>query len=161
MNNLNIIKALKESIDKENWYAALFVALTIPDIFGNIDKPNSSVGKRYIEWYNTYVKTNNSFLTGANCYALRCAALHEGKQNISGQYAKDSDDILNDFEFIFPLKGIMIHNNRKGDKLQLQVDKICEEILFGAEKYIATKGACIKDELVLKELDWSKSFSIF
>lgn len=161
-DDLNIILALKESIEKENWYAALFVALTIPDIFGKIDEPrNNNVGARYIKWYNSYVKTKSSFLSGPNCYALRCAVLHEGKQDISEQRAKDLDDVLNGFDFVIVPPGITIHNNRRGDKLQLQVSEICKEMLYAAETYIKTNCANIKNELVIRKIDFSKGGIIF
>ena len=46
----HFISAVNKSLENENWYAALFIALTLPDICGKIQYPylNSSE-KRYVQ----------------------------------------------------------------------------------------------------------------
>ncbi len=139
-----LIKSVELSIHNKNWYSALTLALTLPDIAGKIEYPNLSSGKRYIQWFENYMmdsyksnigpkRTEHIFLTGNDCYALRCAYLHEGKSDIVEQRVRD---VLEDFEFLIPSNGWKIHNNQKNNKLQLQVDIFCQDILNGINKWL-------------------------
>ena len=59
------------------------------------------------------------FLSGADCYALRCAFLHEGRDEITDQRA---GEVLDAFAFVVPPAGSAIHSNQNNQTLQLQVD---------------------------------------
>lgn len=67
-------------------YSALGVALTIPDICGNIAYPKAACGERYIRWFNEYVSPINCLQSGEDyrlfdgdiCFQLRGAYLHSG-----------------------------------------------------------------------------------
>jgi hypothetical protein len=72
------------------------------------------------------------FLTGGDFYALRCAYLHQGEDDITGQSAQD---VLERFQFVVPQEGRVVHNNRGDGELQLQVDIFCEEICEGVEQW--------------------------
>ena len=96
----HFIEALESSLDTQNWYSVLFISLTLPDICGKIDEPNETSKKRTINWFNKYLKpiyTSNIgadhrehiFLSGSDFYALRCAYLHEGSDDITSQNAQD------------------------------------------------------------------------
>lgn len=66
-------------------YSALGVALTLPDICGNIAYPRTSVATHYKKWYDEYVSPINAirpddgFMTvdGEVCYKLRCACISD------------------------------------------------------------------------------------
>lgn len=62
---------------------------------------------------------DTSFLNGGDCYALRCAVLHEGSDDIVEQRAREA---LERFEFYEPAPGLRMHCNQIGVRLQLQVD---------------------------------------
>jgi len=134
-----LINSIESSINNENWHAALLVALIIPDIAGKIEYPVSSSSKRYAMWFDKYVgdqykakigpkKSEHIFLTGNDCYALRCAYLHEGITDITQQRARD---VLDEFIFVVPPKGTMVHCNLIDKKLQLQVENFCNDIING------------------------------
>ena len=88
-------RAVEESLATSNWYSALMVALALPDIAARIDDPSKSSTKRYAEWVDRHLSpkyTKNigpspgtiyQFLGGGDCYALRCAFLHEGGDDVS------------------------------------------------------------------------------
>ena len=67
-------------------YSALGMALTLPDICGNIAYPKMGTGERYRKWFDEFAlplgnwPTESDFITlnGAVCYKLRCAYLHKG-----------------------------------------------------------------------------------
>lgn len=131
------IEAIDRSAVAGNWYGALFVALSLPDICGKIDQPGeNSSQRRYAAWFDKYVRPKYThrvgadrqehvFLGGNDCYALRCAYLHEGSDNTSLQKAKEA---VERFHFIVAPKGCTIHCNMIDTKLQLQVDIFCEDI---------------------------------
>ena len=87
-----ILSELKQALDKQCYLSALTLALTIPDMCGQIEYPSitgkGSVGKRYSKWFDQYVKKyfitdNIVFFTGKDCYALRNSILHSGQSNAS------------------------------------------------------------------------------
>lgn len=91
----HIIESIRASLDARNWHAALALALTIPDICGQIEYPQwagpGHTGKRYPSWFNEWVR-ERLFRVGANgkefpmsgedCYALRNAYLHTGVKEV-------------------------------------------------------------------------------
>ena len=168
----NFIKALERSIETENWYSALFISLTIPDICGKIDEPNeSSSKKRTINWFDKYLLktyTINSrgqdvvFLNGSDFYSLRCSYLHEGRDDISEQRARE---VLNKFRFVQPIRnGVVIHKNLVRDTLQLQVDQFANEILNAVKLWNheavlhKEKQIYIDKMLDIEMVDMSKGF---
>ncbi|WP_461811989.1 hypothetical protein [Faecalimonas sp.] len=65
--------------------SALALALTIPSVcsFHQYGKENESI--RYPKWYNEYVVGYEKILDGKECYALRCALLHNGDDRLTKQ----------------------------------------------------------------------------
>jgi len=134
------------SLESRNWYAALFMALVIPDISGALEHPNEKSGVRYINWYNKYMLPKYSsvmgplqelhvFLSGDDCYALRCSLLHEGTADIEKQR---NSKILESVHFNEPSdKGGMLHCNQSKNVLQLQVDIFCNDFIGGAHQWLS------------------------
>lgn len=116
------INSIKRAIECECYLPALALALTLPDICGQIEHPDfvstdkhgnkhREGHKQYVTWYDDYVKPlyyiaddNAPVLQfdGELCYALRCSLLHEGNFEL-----KDRDGKL------------LI------DGFELHVDKVC------------------------------------
>ncbi|WP_421547398.1 hypothetical protein [Pseudomonas sp. QD4] len=129
-------ESLRSSVANGDWYVALSTALTLPDVCGRLIDPAIPSGKRYPAWFKAWMEPGYTsvlpnvgrhvFLSGEDCYALRCSYLHEGGGDIASQKARKA---LDDFHFIIPpSRGISIHRNLLGNTLQLQVDKFCLEI---------------------------------
>lgn len=85
-------------------YSALGMALTLPDICGNIAYPKMGTGERYRKWFDEFAlplgnwPTESDFITlnGAVCYKLRCAYLHKGNFDLGAADAvKDIKGLLN------------------------------------------------------------------
>lgn len=135
----NFIQALDISINTKNWYSVLFISLTLPDICGKIDEPNKGSQARTVNWYNKYMKDmythhigpdrlEHTFLSGYDFYALRCAYLHEGSDDITTQRARE---ILEKFEFIQPVtNNNFFHCNQNNNILQLQVDQFGKDVMI-------------------------------
>jgi hypothetical protein len=75
----------------------------------------------------------NVFLSGEDCFALRCAFLHEGADEIVRQRARKA---LESFIFVDPPPGGgAVHCNPSNAQLQLQVDRFCEDLCNGVEAW--------------------------
>ena len=138
------IEAVRSSVSEKNWYAALSTALILPDICGRLQNPAKLSGVRYAEWFNTHMAIRYShpdedggphrqFLAGNDCYALRCAYLHEGGDDILSQSAREA---LQRFQFCVPPGNNTFHCNDRDGVLQLQVDIFCRDLADGAENWL-------------------------
>jgi hypothetical protein len=142
--------AVRSSIKERNWYSALIAALILPDVCGCLEDPKKKSQARYSDWWDAYLKKTYTmkqghvFLSGGDAYALRCACLHEGSDDITEQRARE---MLAKFAFIEPPAAGSIHCNQKGSTLQLQVDRFCEDICAGVEQWVAD----VKDKAEVQE----------
>lgn len=133
-------QAIKKSVESENWYSALTLALTIPDICGRLSYPDlkKKSEKRYIKWFNKYMLHHYesefhgegfTFLSGADCYALRCALLHEGRDDITSQSARTK--VLSKIIFAVNASHKLMFN----DVVTLRLQTFCSEICQGVESW--------------------------
>jgi hypothetical protein len=76
-----------------------------------------------------------TFLTGADCYALRCAYLHEGSDDVTKQKARE---ILELFRFVAPEGADRLHSIRQGNTLILQTDIFCEQMCDAVMEWHST-----------------------
>lgn len=89
------IDAIHTSLATQNWYAALYLSLTLPDICARLESNNRKTNRnKFVAWFDKYLASKyraqigadremHVFLSGNDCYALRCAMLHEGESNIA------------------------------------------------------------------------------
>lgn len=170
-----ILKSLEQSIEQKNWYAALTTGLTVPDIADDIDFPSFGSQKRYIMWFDKYIKpkypttdtiyygieglvfgvsethTQKDFLlTGEECYAIRCALLHEGRYSIKSQkvlktnsnstikkvdrFADSVKFVYNDNSTTSELPTVQWISEQK--ILQLDICKFCTDIRDGIQTWL-------------------------
>jgi hypothetical protein len=101
---------------------------------------------RFVAWYDRFLLSRyqsqigpdrilHTFLSGRDCYALRCAFLHEGEFGIDDQRARQA---LERFHFTAPRPGLVVHNNQFGNMLQLQVDCFCRDVCEAVELWNAS-----------------------
>lgn len=137
--------ALEQAIEERNWYAALTLSLTLPDICAQAEKPGArATGRDYQAWVKrhlTPIYTNRVggspepvvFLSAGDCYALRCALLHGGSAEIDTQRARE---VLSRFTFFTPgRRGFNWHRNQVGDTLILMVDDFARDVLSVARSW--------------------------
>jgi hypothetical protein len=138
------VRSVELALDTGNWHAALLVALALPDMAGYVENPSSSSGNRYAAWFDRYVGDRyrsaspwgaHTFLSGDDCYALRCSLLHEGRDETSHQRARDS---LERFQFLAPRSGLVFHCNQAGRKLQLQADIFSRDICGAVRSWLSS-----------------------
>jgi len=146
-----ILKAIENSLQNKNWYSALVLSLILPDICSKLEGNSKSSSVRYPEWFNTYLgKKYDGFLSGNDCYALRCAFLHEGSSNIENQRAKEVLD-----HFVFIASGAHCNRFRDchfgnpkydgKDFLQLSVECFCQDMIEATNQWFC-------DPTVVKDL---------
>jgi len=125
----NIIKAVKQAINCKNWFAALYISLTLPDICGAMENPEKGNGFRYKNWYGKYLSEKCKNLTPEACWQLRNACLHEGS---------DAEGIraFKRIHFVEPAGGMIIHGNRLNEVLQLQIDVFCRDFCEAVEEWL-------------------------
>lgn len=102
------VRDIKHSIETKSYFAALSLALTLPDICGNAEFPDRPIAERYIEWYNKYIGNNplpeawkdDPWLSGEIIYNLRNTFLHQGSPTIIRGKVKEKANQLDRFVFI-------------------------------------------------------------
>jgi hypothetical protein len=137
-----ILDSIKKSLENENWYSSLVMALIVPDICGKLEDDNKRSSKRYPEWFEKYLGNKyTNFLSGNDCYALRCSFLHEGSGDTEKQKAKE---VLDHIVFI-PRGGHcnMLSDCYFGDSkydgksiLQLSTFQFCQDIIDATNKWL-------------------------
>lgn len=141
-----LIADLLRAIDAEAWHAALALSLALPDICGYVDSPGKASGARYSEWFDQHLAAiyrggpgaSKQFLSGDDCYALRCAYLHQGEFDITDQRARQA---LTKFRFVVPPPSFTIHRNLVDDVLQLQVSEFAMDMIQAVEKWLPSVAA--------------------
>lgn len=144
-NRINpLITDIQKASEANLNYCALSLVLALPDILSSLEKPNVRGRKRYIEWCEEYFLDLHKYpkeeMTGGDMYALRCAYLHNGEDDLSKQCV---DHTLARYRFIYSVSGLMIHRNKITNNnistLQLNLHEFCREIinstLIFIEKY--------------------------
>lgn len=118
-------------------YPALFCSLALPDICGAISSADGTAnGSRYIAWFNEYVspKYSGNF-DGSNCYAFRCAALHQGKtEHRNLGYER--------IVFLAPVEGnpCVMHNNIFNEALNLDIVEFSRDIISAVRQWMQNES---------------------
>ncbi|MBQ8814612.1 MAG: hypothetical protein IJZ85_08975 [Lachnospiraceae bacterium] len=184
-----MIEKLIEEIDNallhDLYFAAMSLALALPDICGRAEYPNANVTTRYILWYNEYIgqyeqcscdacrKAQMPYLSGEVIYNLRNSFLHQGTPNIDSSKIKDSANKLDEFTLVFEKKNEFdiyvdassIISSNDGDvsrrSYRVNVRRLCQIITLNAKGYYH-KNRDKFDFFNYKILDWDRdSCSLF
>jgi hypothetical protein len=128
---IRFVEAIRKSIENENWFAALYMSMAVPDMCASLESDDGQTKrKRYMEWYERYLAKSYQKLSSADCYALRCAILHEGSGDISQQRSRD---VLERFHFTVYAE---VHLLKIDSILQLDAQIFCDDICRAAERWI-------------------------
>lgn len=132
-----IIDSVYRALETENWYAALFVSLTLPDICVALEHGKHTSGA-YAEWFEANLPQYRDFLSGNDCYALRCSLLHEGKDDITDQRKQE---VLEHYVFLTEgshcnLFKDSVFNGVKKSFLQLNVQTFCRDMCAVVEAWL-------------------------
>ena len=141
----NKISEIRRALDLELYNCALAIALTLPDVCGKVEFPNSKTKERYKAWFNKYAQSyfvsvatvlpgeqlkKYTWLTANECYALRCAVLHAGDYNVEN----------------IEVSLILLHAHKRNGKnyshtvrdskyIDADVIDLCDRLCLAAEEY--------------------------
>ncbi|MBX4795564.1 hypothetical protein DP157_00010 [Klebsiella michiganensis] len=137
--------AIRKSVEQKNWFSALFLALAMPDICAQTEKPSGKhakdKGKKYREWYRKYLNDKYVYkdehgqdvgFTGADCWSFRCACLHSG-------LGAEARGRVQEWAFRPPLNipglEINIGTFENNGKTTMQIDLFAENVCLAVEKW--------------------------
>lgn len=147
------IKEIRECLNTNHYEAALALALTLPDICGQVEYgPNVGVGDRYRNWISNFVDKEilcdsvfeNDFehLTSADLYKLRCSFLHSGNDDLKTKH-------IDEFHLLSPYRTNGQYGYRYGTKTnadgtethiaEIDIKYLCEMLCDVAEKYYKSR----------------------
>lgn len=136
----SFIDSIRMSVQEKNWFAALFISLSMPDICAGTENPktkNSQIGVKYQDWFNRYLKEKYEFgffpathFTAHDCWLFRCSFLHSGLN-------AESKKRMMSFRFTPPVRdGWQIHLNNNNGVLQLQIDIFANDMCTAVEAWL-------------------------
>ena len=113
-----LIDDMNNALSANCYFAALSIALMLPDICGKAEYPDSKVGERYKAWYDAFVgkyeilsvpegwpdDTKMSYLSGEVVYSLRNSFLHQGAPNIEPEKIKVEENKIDKFALVVESK---------------------------------------------------------
>ena len=113
-----LIDDMNNALSANCYFAALSIALMLPDICGKVAYPDCKVGYRYKTWYDEFVgkyevpptnescpdDTKMSYLSGEVVYSLRNSFLHQGTPNIEPEKIKAEENKIDNFFLVIGSK---------------------------------------------------------
>jgi len=158
-----LVRSAREAVKNDNYYAALFIALSLPDICGKIEHYTKKSKERYIKWCDDYfineefcifgrstMKYSNG-ITSSDIYALRCAMLHEGSTNISGQPAHNLIK-----KFIFTVcKNNYVNFCGHNGKMNFDVAHFCNDMCDCVTKWLSKNPTKLPIDITVEGKDGS------
>ncbi len=136
----SFIDSIRMSVQEKNWFAALFISLSMPDICAVTENPKTKkgqLGAKYQDWFNRYLKEKYEFgflpathFTAHDCWLFRCYCLHSGLN-------AESKKRMMSFRFTPPVRdGWQIHLNNNNGVLQLQIDIFANDMCAAVEAWL-------------------------
>lgn len=145
----DFVAAARAALSDSNWYAAIALAMSLPDICASIDRPGPGISRdRYAEWWTQRVAgwfwikpdpgeewTAHSLLTGNDAYFLRCAFLHSGTGT-----PDDRRRVKERFRFMLsPSRSY--GQSRDEREVSLNVSYLVEAVCQGVEQWLLERSA--------------------
>ncbi|MGO4927383.1 hypothetical protein ACTQ5J_02120 [Fundicoccus sp. Sow4_F4] len=139
-----LITSVKISLENKNHYAALTVALSLPDVCASLQNGGQTSKKLYTKFIEDYFLPIHSydqgFVKASDFYALRCAILHNSTTNIEEQRARE---LINKFVLTYSTSGnIFLHNNysinnggTNETNLNIDIHEFCLEIIDAVKSF--------------------------
>lgn len=151
-----IIKDINCALDNKAYFAALCLALTLPDICGKAEFPNeTNTKKRYIGWHDEYIgkfekrpKMDDNhpempYLSVEVVFSLRNFLLHQGTPNIDINRIQEEACKIDNFELLVEEKNefdiyadssAYCHNSGKRT-YRVSIRRLCCILCWVAEPY--------------------------
>ena len=159
----NLLNDMKNAKENKIYYAAMALALMIPDICGKIQYSKGNDKEKYIRWFDEWIYKYFEFpkskydqfdfydeqakFDGKVCYALRCAYLHAGNSDL--QKSKGMGEPLLRIEFCVSNEEFQYgdsHGCRISDgelvdvHRRFNIENLLDAFLLGTKDYIMKYG---------------------
>src|ERR1700733_12123831 len=73
------VTEIELALKNQLYYLALIGTLSLIDLCAALESEKAKIDKHdYIKWYDTYLGPHYPWLTGIDCYGLRCGVIHKG-----------------------------------------------------------------------------------
>lgn len=146
----DFIAAAREAAAADNWYAALPLVLTFPDICASVDDPGGGKSRaRYIRWWDHYLAkafwvrpdpgedwVAHTYLPGHDAWALRNAYLHAGTDRL-----ENPDRVMNRIRFIGPPAAWRFGLDEQTRTLNISVEMFVELVCCAAEEWLSDRSS--------------------
>ena len=143
----------RKAVADQNFYAALSLALMMPDICASIEDPGPGKSRNcYVRWCKKWVEPKFSrslpvvgemlFLSAEDCYQLRCSLIHSGTADVE----ESKRDTLHTCEFfddtaashLNRVSETIIGGVKQPNWLQLKASKFSETMFEAADEWDAS-----------------------
>jgi hypothetical protein len=140
------LQEIEKAIDAGLCYAALVVALTLPDICATLESENAYSGNReYKKWYRENLAHKFHHMTDEVAYSLRCGMVHQGNLQIKTKGAEPPRVI-----FTLPHVNAVVHNMKMnwhgGSYLQFDAVSFCHDMIAAVRDWYNRK----KDDAIVQ-----------
>lgn len=161
-----MVESVKLSLQTENWLPAITIALTLPDICAKIDGSyGGNSQERYAAWYEANVaelpmifgpefSPYKNFMSGNDCYALRCAFLHEGETEIKKHHRAKENIDLYPFKVSDMVPWSLTVTHEHSSKVMLSLDPrfFCNDICRAVNAWLDSKVDNVRVQESIKKL---------
>lgn len=152
-----MVKEVRCALDHNLYFAALTLALTLPDVCAKAEFPELKSSKeRYVKWFDEnigkYERSPSAdpempYISGKLVYNLRCQIVHSGDPNLDfDKYNNDNKYSIEEFALVlqadtgfFPsggeTSGIRCWGGKKIHRIQINVRRLCLIICLVVEGY--------------------------
>ena len=146
------LQEIEKAIEAGLYYAALVVALTLPDICAALEDERAYSGRdEYKKWYRENLGDKFTFMSDDAAYSLRCGVVHKGSRELKLKGGKSPTVV-----FTLPNAAEWkMHNCAMGgdpkspDLLQFDAVDFCHDLIGAVRTWYARKE---KDPVVLGNL---------
>lgn len=143
------VAAARAAAAADIWFAALPLALTLPDICASIDDPGRGKSRaRYIRWWDEYAAAGfivrpdpgedweaHTYIPGKDAFALRNAYLHAGTDEL-----ENPDRLMNRIRFVGPPAMWRFGLNEETRTLNVSMEYLVEVVCAGVESWMADRA---------------------
>lgn len=152
-----LIKEVEKSLDNECYFAALTLALTLPDACGKAEYRTKCNKKRYMDWCKKYIDictpstspyaADMLYLSNEILYQLRCDMLHQSTPGVEKKEIKEEERCqVDEFVLSYHAKDIFSENGLSMvsyganmqvvyKKYKIGIEYLCYKLCKSAQEY--------------------------
>lgn len=142
-------EAGRRDIVNKNWYSALTLALTLPDVCASLADPGQGKSRaRYISWCRKWLEPRYTtpgsltaqpkvLFTAEDMYQARCSVIHSGTAEIEEHKRNEIDrfEFFSDGPHCSLITGNYYNGVLQPSFLQLRVDRFCDDVFNATEEW--------------------------